>query len=124
MSIEMIRGIYDYHRWANRALFDIALARGDEAVERDLGPPWSFPSIRRMFAHIYGADAIWLARWRGAPLAAFPGGDLPSMAALRERWDAANPMWVCPLPDSFSAPNVTSESNFRCMPAAAGGVNL
>ena len=28
MSIEMIRGLYDYHRWANRALFDIAVARG------------------------------------------------------------------------------------------------
>ena len=26
---------------------------------------------------------------------------------LRERWDAANPMWACPRPDSFSAPNVT-----------------
>ena len=38
MSLEMIRGIYDYHRWANRTLFDIALARGDEAVERDMGP--------------------------------------------------------------------------------------
>jgi uncharacterized damage-inducible protein DinB len=88
MSIEMIRGLYDYHRWANHALFDIALARGEEAVERDLGPQWSFPSVRKMFAHIYGADAIWLARWRGTPLAAFPGGDLLSMAALRERWDA------------------------------------
>ena len=88
MSIELIRGLYDYHRWANHALFDIALARGDEAVEREMGPQWSCPSIRTMFAHIYGADAIWLARWRSAPLAAFPGGDLSSMAELRERWDA------------------------------------
>jgi uncharacterized damage-inducible protein DinB len=88
VSVELIRGMYDYHRWANHALFDIALARGEEAVEREMGPQWSFPSIRKMFAHVYGADAVWLARWKGAPLAAFPGGDLPSMAALRERWDA------------------------------------
>src|SRR5207248_9178744 len=40
MSIELIRGLYDYHRWANHALFDIALARGDEAVEREMGPQW------------------------------------------------------------------------------------
>jgi hypothetical protein len=29
MSIELIRGLYDYHRWAHR-LFEIAVARGDE----------------------------------------------------------------------------------------------
>jgi uncharacterized damage-inducible protein DinB len=88
MSLEQIHGLYDYHRWANRKLFDIALERGEEAVERDMGPHWSCPSIRKMFAHIYGADAVWLGRWRSTPLPSFPGGDLPSMAALRAVWDA------------------------------------
>ena len=87
MSLEQIHGLYDYHRWANRKLFDIALERGEEAVERDMGPQWSCPSIRKMFGHIYGADAVWLARWRSAPLPSFPA-DLPSMAALRAVWDA------------------------------------
>ena len=87
MSLELIHGLYDYHRWANRRLFEIALERGEDAVERDMGPQWSCPSIRKMFAHIYGADAIWLGRWKGAPLASFPGGDFP-MAALRTAWDA------------------------------------
>jgi uncharacterized damage-inducible protein DinB len=88
MSVELIRGLYDYHRWSNHTLFDIALARGEEAVEREMGPQWSFPSVRRMFAHVYGADAVWLARWKGTSLAALPGADIPSMGALRERWDA------------------------------------
>jgi uncharacterized damage-inducible protein DinB len=88
MSLELIRGLYDYHRWANHRLFEIALARGEEAVERDMGPQWSFPSVRRMFAHVYGADLVWLTRWRGTSLAAIPGADIPSMGALRERWDA------------------------------------
>ena len=87
MSIEVIRGLYDYHRWANRRLFDIALARGEEPLERDMGPQWSFPSVRRMFAHIYGADALWLTRWKGASPSVVPGGDIPSMTALRARWD-------------------------------------
>jgi uncharacterized damage-inducible protein DinB len=87
MSLELIHGLYDYHRWANRRLFEIALERGEGAVERDMGPQWSFPSVRKMFAHIYGADAIWLGRWKSAPLPSFPGGDL-SMAALRTAWDA------------------------------------
>jgi uncharacterized damage-inducible protein DinB len=88
MSRELITSLYDYHRWANRKLFDEALARGEEAVERDMGPQWSFPSVRKMFAHIYGADAVWLGRWRGAPLSKIPGADLPSMRALRQTWDA------------------------------------
>ena len=88
MSLELIRGLYDYHRWANRRLFEIAVERGDEAVTRDMGPQWSCPTILKMFGHIYGADAIWLGRWRQAPLPSFPGGDLPSMRALREAWDA------------------------------------
>ena len=88
MSLDLIRGLYDYHRWANRRLFDVALARGDEAVERDMGGQWSCPSVRTMFAHIYGSDALWLLRWKGTSLPTIPGRDLPSMRALRERWDA------------------------------------
>ena len=88
MSIEQIRGFYDYHRWANRRLFDVALERGQDAVTRDMGPQWSFPTILRMFAHIYGADTVWLMRWNGGWIPGIPGDDIPSMGALRERWDA------------------------------------
>ena len=88
MSIEQIRGLYDYHRWANRRLFDVALERGQDAVTRDMGPQWSFPNVLRMFGHIYGADTVWLSRWTGTSLPAIPGGDIPSMSALRQRWDA------------------------------------
>jgi uncharacterized damage-inducible protein DinB len=88
MSIELIRGLYDYHRWANRQLFDVTLARGEEAAERDMGPHWSAPSIRKMLAHVYGADALWLARWKATSLTALPGADISSMHALRGPWDA------------------------------------
>jgi uncharacterized damage-inducible protein DinB len=87
MSLELIRGLYDYHRWANRTLFDVAVERGEEAVQRDMGAQWSVPTVLRMFGHIYGADAVWLGRWRGRPLPAMPGGDLPTMSALRRAWD-------------------------------------
>ena len=88
MSIELIRGLYDYHRWANRRLFDVAAAAPD-AVTRDMGRQWSAPSVKAMFAHLYGADAIWLARWKGASPTRLPGdADVPTMADLRGRWDA------------------------------------
>jgi uncharacterized damage-inducible protein DinB len=88
MSIELVRGLYDYHRWANRRLFDVAAALGDAAVTRDMGAHWSVPTLLGMFAHVYGADSIWLSRWKGASPARIPGArDFASMADLRAKWD-------------------------------------
>ena len=41
MSLGLIRGLYDYHRWANRRLFDVAAALGEEACARDMGKHFS-----------------------------------------------------------------------------------
>ena len=89
MSRELIRDLYGYHHWANRRLFDVAAGLGDAAVARDMGKHWSVPTLKGMFAHIYGADTIWLTRWRGASPSRIPGdADFSSMADLRARWDA------------------------------------
>jgi uncharacterized damage-inducible protein DinB len=87
-SIELVRGLYAYHWWANRRLFGAAERLGEEAAAREVGGQFSFPTVRRMLAHIYGADWIWLERWKGASPPALPGGEIGSLAALRERWDA------------------------------------
>src|SRR5438105_5839840 len=87
MALELIRGLYDYHRWANRRLFDVAAGLGD-AVTREMGPQWSVPTVKGMFAHLYGADAVWLGRWRGgAPTRLVGDADFASMTDLRARWD-------------------------------------
>ena len=39
MSVELIRGLYDYHRWANRQLFDVAAGLGK--VDR----PWKMHGV-------------------------------------------------------------------------------
>jgi len=89
MSTELIRGLYGYHRWANRRLFDVAAGLGD-AVTRQMGPQWSLPTVKSMFAHLYSADSIWLGRWKGTPSTArlFGDADFPAMADIRTRWDA------------------------------------
>jgi uncharacterized damage-inducible protein DinB len=88
MAGELIRELYDYHRWANRRLFEVAVGLGD-AVTRDMGKHWSVPTVKAMFAHLYGADAIWLARWKGgAPTRLLGDADVPTLADLRARWDA------------------------------------
>ena len=56
-SLELIRGLYDYHWWANRRLFDVAAALGPDAT-REVGRQFSFPTIKGMLAHIYAADWI------------------------------------------------------------------
>jgi uncharacterized damage-inducible protein DinB len=88
MSIALIQEHYDYHRWANRRLFDLAAGLGD-GVTRDMGVHWSFPSLKGMFAHIYGADRVWLTRWKGSsPSRLWGDADFASMAELRTGWDA------------------------------------
>lgn len=89
--------LYAYHRWANRRLFDVASALGEDVCGRELGTQFSMPSLRRMFAHLYGADALWLARWKGEPTGPLPVVDISSMTALRKDWDAlvaAQQAWV------------------------------
>jgi uncharacterized damage-inducible protein DinB len=89
MELEMIRGIWDYHWWGNRKLFDEVAALGEEAARRDMGKHWSFPSLKGMLAHIHGADRIWLERWRGhSPTRLLGDADFDSLADLRTKWDA------------------------------------
>lgn len=88
MSIVLIREHYDYHRWANRRLFDLAAGLGD-GVTRDMGKHWSFPTLKATFAHIYGADNVWLTRWKGSSPGRLLGdADFAGMADLRVKWDA------------------------------------
>ena len=88
MSVELIRELYDYHRWANRRLFGIAVDLGDGVTTRDMGQHWSFPTIKGMFAHLYRTDWIWLSRWTSAPPARKAGdADFASMSELRSKWD-------------------------------------
>jgi len=87
--VEMVKGLYEYHRWANRRLFEVATSLGEERASRDVGKQFSYPTVRRMFGHLYGADKIWLARWTGNPAASpVPGDEFATLAAIRPPWDA------------------------------------
>jgi len=87
MPVALIQELYDYHRWANRRLFEVAAGLGDAAT-RDMGKHWSFATLKGMFAHVYAADGIWLARWKGSSPGRLMGdADFTSMADLRAKWD-------------------------------------
>src|SRR5919201_4145000 len=90
MSIELIRELWQYHHWANRRLFEVTAALGDDTAGREIGNQFSAPMLREMFVHIYGADRFWLRRWKGEPgTAGGPtyGLTLRTLAELRPRWD-------------------------------------
>jgi uncharacterized damage-inducible protein DinB len=82
-----VRELYDYHWWANAKLLDVTAALGPEAAAREVGKQFSYPTLLGMFAHVYGADLLWLARWKGeSPGRMAAGADFASLAELRARW--------------------------------------
>ena len=87
-SVDVIRELYGYHWWANRRLFEAAAALGEATCVREVGKQFSFPTVKGMLAHIYGADQIWFTRFSGEPSSKLLGdADVPTMADLRPRWD-------------------------------------
>jgi len=88
METDLIRGLYGYHHWANRTLFEVARGLGAEAAARDMGKHWSFPTLTHTFSHIYGADWLWLERFKGVSPTSVPGPEFATLDALRPTWDA------------------------------------
>ncbi|HYR41359.1 MAG TPA: DinB family protein [Methylomirabilota bacterium] len=86
MAIPWVQEHYSYHRWANHRLFDFVAGLGDEVASRDVGKQFSYPTIARMFGHIYGADRLWLNRWKGGAPGPLAGSELPTLAAVRSVW--------------------------------------
>ena len=87
MSVDMFRELYAYHRWANRRLFDHATSLGEDLASREVGKQFSYTTVRRMFGHLYGADWIWLARWKGVATTTAPGVEFKTLASIRAPWD-------------------------------------
>src|SRR3989454_12364177 len=92
MSVALIREYWAYHHWANRKLFKVTAARGEEAAGRPVGTQFSEPTLRAMLVHIYGAEWFWLGTWRGRPPAVVRGDPtyglvIRTLGELRRWWD-------------------------------------
>ena len=89
MDRQLIQGIWAYHWWANRNHFDLVAALGEAAARKEIGEQFSFPTLKGMLAHIYGADRVWFERWKGgSPARLYGDADFASLAELRMAWDA------------------------------------
>src|ERR1700749_3935196 len=80
--------LFAYNDWANkRALRGAATLTADQ-FSKPLGN--SFSSVRDTLVHMYGAENVWLQRFRGGSPSPFPHGskstDTPS---LKSKWPPA-----------------------------------
>jgi uncharacterized damage-inducible protein DinB len=84
-SPQEISQLFAYNRWANARTLEPVSKLTAEEYGRTLGG--SFPSVGETLAHIYAAEWIWLERWQGRSPRGLPAaGEVPNLAALREKW--------------------------------------
>ena len=79
--------LFDYDKWATNEQFKVVTGLNEEQYNRNLGT--SFGGIHGTLVHIFGAQRVWLTRWKGEVPTALPGADeLPTLVKLTERWNA------------------------------------
>jgi uncharacterized damage-inducible protein DinB len=85
MDLETIRELYEYNRWANARSLQAASTVSPADFTKEVGG--SFASLRGTLAHVYGAEWIWLERWRGTSPRKLPFAlDFPDVETIRSRW--------------------------------------
>lgn len=83
---DTIRDLLAYHRWANGRLFGYCQSLSNEQLDREepIGPG----SLRKTLYHLWGAEFLWLSRWKGNSPTSFPaeeGVPVNELAARFER---------------------------------------
>jgi uncharacterized damage-inducible protein DinB len=99
MTIEDIRLLYEYDRWANNRILKLVEALTPEQFTRDLGG--SFPAVKDVLLHMAASKWAWLRYWKESSpsfsllmelfsrsTTLFLSANPPSFAAVQARWDA------------------------------------
>lgn len=85
MDLGTLRELYGYNRWANARSLQASSAVSPADFTKEVGG--SFASLRGTLAHMYGAEWIWLERWRGISPRSLPFSlDFPDVETIRTRW--------------------------------------
>lgn len=87
ISADYVRTLFAYSSWATTRVLDTAERLAPEQLR---APALAgLPPILDTLAHTLGAEVIWRQRWEGqSPRVVLSPADLPTLAALRERWAA------------------------------------
>lgn len=85
MNYEDLNSLLDYHYWARDRVLDALEPLTAEQFTRPLNS--SFRSIRDTIVHLFAAELLWYARWRGSsPKALLAGDTFSDLVSLRSRW--------------------------------------
>jgi uncharacterized damage-inducible protein DinB len=79
--------LFAYHAWATARVLDTAAHLEPSALE--MTPLPGLGSLHRIFVHALSAEWIWRSRLAGSsPRAQLDPATLPTLAAIRERWES------------------------------------
>ncbi len=88
MNKKDIQLLYDFDRWAASQQHAVIATLSGEQYNRNLGSSFG-GGIHGTLVHIYGAQRIWLDRWKGNSPSSLPGiAELPTLSVLTSQWDA------------------------------------
>jgi uncharacterized damage-inducible protein DinB len=121
MRSEDIQLLYDYNCWANAA---VLRAAAGVPAELFASARLGYCGLRDTLVHVFGAERRWRARWQGEPnMPMLAAEQVPTLDALRELWEAEQPLmrvYLAALSDSelassfsYQRPNGTVIANIR-----------
>jgi len=85
VTVEQLRWLVAYNRWANTRLLQAVATLSVEELERDLGA--SFGSLQGTLIHILWGERGWLQFWQVGAFVPEPiPGEYPDFASLRSVW--------------------------------------
>ena len=85
MTVKEIQALFDFDKWATNRTLEIVATLNEDQYSRNLNS--SHGGVRGTLVHTYGADRIWLERWKGtSPTALIKEEDIASFQSLQERW--------------------------------------
>jgi uncharacterized damage-inducible protein DinB len=85
MTVDQLRSLIAYNRWANTRVLEAAAALDAEERERDLRA--SFCSLAGTLIHMLWGEHSWLGFWQeGADMPPPGPEDYPDFASLRSAW--------------------------------------
>lgn len=85
MTKQEILTLYDYDKWANERVLEVAATLSEEQYVKNFGD--SFGGVRGTMVHVYGANRVWLDRWKERPTASLARVEtIPTFAMLTEQW--------------------------------------
>jgi uncharacterized damage-inducible protein DinB len=94
VTVEQLRCLSAYNRWANTRLLQTAATLGTAELERDLGA--SFRSLQGTLIHLLWGERGWLRFWQIGEFVPKPApGDYPDLASLRRAWQDHQEAYEC-----------------------------